>query len=132
MALYRAVRGFILVNAVRGDEHGGHHGKTAVRRRDHVAHHVAVVVFAGPNVAAFTANHARNGVVDQRVEVFNADFFKLLFIFRVVNFLENILKAVVVGLRNRVFCRKPQVLLHAQRVIKAGACKALNALINIM
>ena len=66
------------------------------------------------------------------VEVFNADFFKLLFIFRVVNFLENILKAVVVGLRNRVFCRKPQVLLHAQRVIKAGACKALNALINIM
>ena len=109
VARHRAVRRLILVSAVRGDEYARHQAQAAERRGHHVAHHVAVIVFARPDEAALGAHHARHGVVDQRVEILDAGFLKLFLIVSVINFLENILEAVIVDLRNGVLRGKPQI-----------------------
>ena len=72
MACHGAVRGLVLKLAAGGDEHAGHHGQAAESRGDHVAHHVAVVVFQRPDEAAAAADDAGHRVVDQRIEVFDA------------------------------------------------------------
>ena len=132
VALHRAVRGLVFVDTVGRDEHGGHHRKAAVRRSDHIAHHVAVVVLAGPDVAALAADNACHGVVDQRVKILDADLGKFFLIFRIEYFLKNIFKAVVVCFRNRIFRREPDVLFRAERVIEAGAREAADALVDVV
>ena len=132
MARHRAVCRLVLVGAVRGDEYARHQAQAAERRGHHVAHHVAVIVLACPDETALGAHHARHGVVDQSVEIFDAGFLKLFFIVSVVNFLENILEAVIVNLRNGVFRGKPQVLLRVERIAEAGVRKAGNAAVQIV
>ncbi len=77
MALHGAVRRLVFILAVRRDEHTGHHRQRTERGRDHVAHHVTVVVLARPDKAALRPDHARNCIVDERVEVFDALLRKL-------------------------------------------------------
>ena len=83
----------ILIDAGGGNQYGGHHGQTAKSGSHHVAHYVAVIVFAGPDITAFRTDNPSNGVVDQSVEIFNAGSLKFFLVFRVVDFLENILEA---------------------------------------
>ena len=44
VAGHGAVGGLVLVVAVRGHQHAGHHGQGAEGGGDHVAHHIAVIV----------------------------------------------------------------------------------------
>ena len=66
-----AVSGLEFGSAVGGHQDGGHHSQGAESGGDHVAHDIAVVVLAGPDVAAFAADDAGNGVVNEGVEVGN-------------------------------------------------------------
>jgi len=107
MARYRTVRGLVLELAAWGDEHAGHHGKAAERGRDHIAHHVSVVVFERPDKAALAADDARHRVVDQRIEIFDAGLFKRGPILGFVQLGKDIFKAVVVDFGNGVLGGKP-------------------------
>ena len=74
VARHRAVRRLVFIGAVGGDEHARHQAQAAEGRGHHVAHHIAVIVFARPDEAALGAHHARHSIVDQRVEIFDTGF----------------------------------------------------------
>lgn len=95
-------------NTMRGYKYGSHHGKRAERRRNHVAHHIPVIVLACPDISAFRLHNAGNRIVDQGIEINDACRFELLIIFRIIDFLENVLERMVILLGDCVFCRKPQ------------------------
>ena len=128
----RAVRSLELEVAVGRDEHARHHRKAAKRGADHVAHHVAVVVFASPDVAALGADHAGYRVVDQRVKVGEPRLIELRFIVRLKDLLKDIFKRVIILLADRVLGGKPKILLRAQRVLEAAVRKGANRAILII
>ena len=90
-----AVGGLVLVLAVRADQHTGHHGQRTKGGRNHIAHHIAVVVLAGPDKAALAADDARHDIVDEAVKVGDAGSLELFLVLSVVGFLEDILEGVV-------------------------------------
>ena len=123
MAGHGAVGGLVFIVAVRRDEHRGHHGQRAEGGRDHVAHHVAVIVLARPDEPAFGADHAGDGVVDEGVEIFDAKGLELVFVLGVVNLLEDIFERVVVFFGDGVLGGEPQVLFGVHRILEAGPRK---------
>ena len=108
MALYCSVSRFVFVNAVRRYQNGRHHGKVSVGGGYHVRHYVAVIVLAGPYKAALGADNAGNRIINQGIEILNAQLLKSALIFRVKDFLKNILEGMVVFFGNGVFGGKPQ------------------------
>ena len=132
MALHGSMGSLVLIIAVRRYQYGSHHGKRAERRRNHVAHHIPVIVLACPDISAFRLHNAGNRIIDQGIEVYDACRFELLIIFRVIDFLENVLERMVILLGDRVFCRKPQILLRIQGIVKAASCKTCDGLAHIM
>ena len=132
MAGDSSVRGFVFVIAVGGNEHGRHHGERAVSGGDHVAHHVAVVILASPDKAAARTHDARHGVVDERIEIFYARLFEFFLIFVFVDLGKDVLKGVVVSLGDGVLGGEPYVLFDVERVIKAAAREARDALFGVM
>ena len=96
VALDGAVGGLVLVVAVGAYEHGGHHGEAAEGGGEHVAHDVAVVVLARPDEAALGLHDAGDGVVDQGVEVLDAERLELLLVLGLVEVGKDVLEAVVV------------------------------------
>ena len=69
MARHRSVGRLELIFPVRADEHGSHHCQRTESGRDHVAHHIAVVVLAGPDEAALGADDTGHRIVNERVEI---------------------------------------------------------------
>ena len=132
MSLNGSMRSFIFINACRRNQNGGHHCKRTKGRAYHIAHNVAVIVFACPDEATLCFHDARYRVVDQGVEIFDTELFELLLIFVFVDFLENILKGMVIFFGNCILGRKPQILLRIYCVIKASAGKARDRLIRIV
>ena len=64
-----AVGGLVLEVAVGAHQDAGHHGQGAGGGGDEVAHHVAVVVLAGPDHAPLGADDLGGHVVDEGVAV---------------------------------------------------------------
>ena len=127
-----SVRGLVLIAAVRRYQHRCHHRKGSECRRDHIAHNVAVVVFARPDVAALRLHHTRYRVVDQRIEVGDACFFKSIRIFCVKDFLHDILEGMVIFFGNGILGGKPEILFCIQRIGKAASRKALDGAGEVM
>src|SRR5699024_4518290 len=69
VAGHGAVGSLVLVVAVGRDQYRGHHGQGTEGGGDHIAHHVAVVVLAGPDETAPGADDPGHRVVDEGVEV---------------------------------------------------------------
>ena len=132
MAGHGAVGGLELVLAVRADEDAGHHGEGAEGRGDHVAHHVAIVVLAGPDEAALAADDAGHDVVDEAVEVFDAGGLELGLVLGVIHLLEDVLEGVVVFLGDGVLGAEPEVLLFIQCVVEAAAGKAADGSVLVV
>ena len=120
VTLHRAVSRLVLVDARRAHEHRGHHGERAEGARHHVAHHVAVVVLAGPDEAALGADHPRHRVVDERIKVLDAQGVEGGLILGVEDGLEDVLEGVVVLLGDGVLGGEPQVLFGVNGVLEAG------------
>src|SRR5699024_3336401 len=74
MSLHSAVSGLILVISVGRDKYGSHHGKRTESRGYHIAHHIAVIILAGPDETAFRFHHAGNDVVNKAVEISKSCF----------------------------------------------------------
>ena len=132
MALHCSVCRLVLIDTARRYQHRSHHGQIAVCRRYHVGHDIAVIIFARPDKSALRANHARNSIINQRIEVFDAQLLKLLFVLCVIYFLKNILERMVIFLGNRIFGRKPQILLGVNGIAETCSCKARDGLFGIM
>ena len=132
MSLNGSVCSFILIISMRGYKYGSHHGKRAERSGDHDAHHIAVIIFAGPDKAALRADHARNRIVDQGIEISDAGFLELGLIFGIKDLLEDVFKGVVILFGDGVLCREPEILLGGKREVKAGACKALDGIVLVV
>ena len=111
MTLYGAVCRLIFVYAVRGNQYTGHHSQATVGGGDHIAHHIAIVVFTRPDITAFRADHAGNGIVDQGIEILDPCCIEFFLIFSVKDLFENILEPVIVLLGNGIIRCKPEVLL---------------------
>ena len=118
MAGDRAVRGFVFELAVRAAEHRSHHRERAESRGYHVAHDVAVIILQSPDKAALASDNARDRIVDQRVEVGEAELIELLFIAFVIQLLEHVAEVHVVLFRNSVLAREPEILLCLDRVLE--------------
>ena len=128
----RAVGGFVLEVAVRRYEHARHHGKRAGGGGDEVAHHVAVVILAGPDDAAGGADHSGDRIVYKAIAVLQAGLLKGGAEFLVENLLEQKLEGLVVILGYGVLGREPQILLHIQRIGKAGSRKGQDGIVPIV
>ena len=126
------VSSFILKLSVRAHKHRRHHGQGTEGSGDHIAHHVAVVVLACPDKSALRADHPCHGVIDQGVEIGNPGLFKGFFILVLIQFSEDILEPVVIGLADCVFGGEPQILLHAQCVLEAAVSKGGNGRVQVM
>ena len=124
--------GLVFIVAVGRDEHRAHHSERAVGSCNHIAHNVAVVVFARPQNAALAAHYARNDVVDEGIHKVYARLFKLLFIVAFVNFVEDILEAVVVSLGDCVLCAEPQRHFVFEGVVETAYGKTFYRLIEVV
>ena len=132
MSLHGSVGRLVFIHARRGYQNGGHHGEGAEGGGNHIAHHVSVIVLAGPDEAALCLHDAGDDVVDQAVEIGQSQRVELLLILRFINLLENILEGMVVFLGNGVLASEPQILLRAHRVLEAGAGKASDGSLRIV
>ena len=120
MAGDSAVSGLEFHGAVRSHQHGGHHGETPESGGDHVTHDVAVIVLAGPDVAALAADDPGHGVVDEGVEVGQTQLFKLRLVPGLVLLFKDLLEVPVVDLSDGVLGGEPQVLLGVDGVLETG------------
>ena len=125
-----AVCGLKLIFAVRRHKHGSHHGERAERRGNHVAHHIAVIVFAGPDKSAGGAHHACHGVIDQRVEIAQAESLEI----RAAGFeflLKDSAEVPVIGFADGVLGGKPEILPAVHCIAEARFGKAADAVIQV-
>ena len=132
MAGYGSVSRLVLVNAVRGNQNGGHQTQGAERGRQHVGHNVAVVVLARPDEAALGADNSCDNIVDEGVEVLNASLCELLLVLVLVDLGEDVLETVVVSLGDGILSREPQALLCAESVVEARSCEAGDRLVEVV
>ena len=91
---------------IRRQKHGCHQTKRAKALRDGVRLYIAVVVLTGPDKTAFPLKGASNHIVDQAVLIGDARVGIFVFEFSLIGFFEQILKATVVLLEDRIFCRQ--------------------------
>ena len=107
--------------AVRRHEDAGHEAKRTEALRDRVGLHVAVVVLAGPNVAARPLERRRDHVVDQAMLVGDAKRLEPALELGVVDLLEDVLEAAVIDLQNRVLGREIDGVLAQQPEVQRRA-----------
>ena len=116
-----------LHSPIRRNQHGGHHGQTPESGGDHVAHHVAVVVLQRPNKPAFGPDTAGHSVVNESIEVGDAQFFKLRPVGGFILLFKDPFELPVINLGNGILGGEPQILLLGQGVLETGAGKRPNA-----
>ena len=126
MTRHGAVSRLVLVFSVGADQNACHHGKRTESRAYHIAHNVAVVVFARPDVAALRPDNARHRVVDESVKILQAHFFKGFFVIGFVNLLKNLLERAVVFFAYGVLGGEPEVLLCVYRVSETAVGKGFD------
>ena len=110
--------------AIRGDEHGGHEAERPEPLGDNVGLNVSIVVFHSNDEAPLALDHLRDHVVDQTVLVPDAGGVKVLFVLRLVDFLEHVLELAIVCLQNGVFGAHVQRQLLVEGHLEGGVGKA--------
>ena len=103
--------------AVRRHQNRGHQPKRAEALRHRVRLHVAVIVLAGPDIAARPFQRGCDHVVDQPVFVPDLGFLELVLEFRLIDLLEKVLEAAVIGFQNRVLRGEIAGHLALQRIV---------------
>ena len=91
--------------AICGHQHARHQSQRAKALRDGVRLHIAVVVLAGPHIAALPLQRRGDHVVDQAVFVREPGPVELGLELGVVHLLKDVLEAAVVALEDRVLGR---------------------------
>ena len=130
---HRAVRRLGLDRlAVRRHQHRRHQAERAEALGHGVGLDVAVVVLAGPDVAALPLHRRRDHVVDQAVLVGQAGLLELVLELGVEDVLEDVLERAVVGLEDRVLGREVDRVLALQAVGERRAGEVLDRLVEVV
>ena len=127
-----AVGGLILVLAIRRNEHWSHHSEWTESCRNHVRHYVAVIVLASPDKAALAADNTSHGIINQCIEILDAEFCKLLFIVALIYFLKDFTELGIISLRDGILGSKPEILLGINGKLEAAVSKAADTLVGIV
>ena len=126
-----AVGSLVLVLAVRADKNRGHHGKGTECRGDHVAHHVTVVVLAGPDEATLAAHHTCDRVINKGVEVLDAGGLESVLVLR-EHLLEDLTETSVVLLGDGVLGGEPDALLEVKGVLEASVGERTDGSVGVV
>ena len=126
------MRRLVLVHTTWGYQHGSHHGKRSTGRGYHIAHHISVVILAGPDKTALCLHNTCYRIVDQGIEILDTCRLKFILVLLVINLLENILKIMVILFRNGILGGKPQILFCIQRITKTRFGKAGDGLVRVV
>ena len=115
-----AMGGLIFSDAVGGHQYGGHHGQRSKGGGNHVAHHIAIVILAGPDVPSLRTDHPGYRVINEGVEIRQPQLLKsgpaaLEFL------LKDLFELSVIDLGNGVLGGEPQILPGIDGVLEAGA-----------
>ena len=122
----------VLEVAVRRHQHAGHHGQRAGRGGDEVAHHIAVVVLAGPDDAAGGTDDLGSHIVDEGIAVMQPRLLEGGAVLLIEHLLEQQLERLVVVLGDGVLGGEPDILLHVQRVGEAAAGEGQNGVVPVV
>ena len=126
-----AVGGLKLRGAIGRHQHGGHHGQGAEGGGHHIAHHVTIIVLASPNKAALAADDPSYSIVNECVEIGNAQLLKIgLVVFKF--FFKHPFERAVVNLGDGILGGEPQVLPRVDGVLEAGTGKRTDALFLVV
>jgi len=118
--------------AVRRHQHRGHQAERAVALRDGVGLHVAVVVLAGPDVAARPLHRGGDHVVDQAMFVGDLLLVEFGLELGVEDLLEDVLEPSVIDLENRVLGRQIDRIALRQALIERGAGEIGDRIVEIV
>lgn len=99
-----AVGSFALIDAIIGDQLGGHHSQGTITLRDNVGLDVSVVVLEGQDESSSGLKHLGNQVVDESVLVPEFVGVELLLVFAFEDLLELVLEESVISLQDGVLC----------------------------
>ena len=133
VARHRAVGGFRFHGlAVRRQQHRSHQPERAEALRHDVRLHVAVVVLAGPDIAARPFHRRRHHVVDQPVLVGDLLLVELGLEFGVEHLLEDVLEAAVIDLEDGVLGREIERIAARQRIVHRGAGEIADRVVEIV
>ena len=127
-----AVGGLILEVAVRAHQHTGHHGQGAGGGGDEVAHHVAVVVLAGPDHSPLGPDDLGGHVVDEGVTVVKARGLELVLELLLIDLLEQELEGLVVVLGDGILGGEPHVLAHLQGIGEAAPGEGEDGVVPVV
>ena len=122
----------VLINAAGRYQYRGHHGQIAVSGSYHIGHYITIVVLTCPDESALRTDDTGYGIIDQSVEIFDAQFLKFSLILVIIDLLKNILEGMIVFFGNGVLGGEPQILLRIYRIAEACSCKALDGFIGIV
>ena len=133
VAGHRAVRGLGLhCPAVRRHQHRRHEAERAEALRHRIGLHVAIIVLAGPDIAARPLQACGHHVVDQPVFVGELLFLELVGKFGIEHLLKDVLEAAVIGLEDRVLRRKVDRIATLQAVVEGSAGEIADGLVEIV
>ena len=132
MTLYGSVSSLVLIDTAGRYQNGGHHGQIAVSGSYHIGHYITIIILTCPDESALRTDDTSYGIIDQSVEIFDAQFFKFCLVLVIINLLENILEGMIVFFGNGVLGGEPQILLRIYRIAEACSCKALDGFIGIV
>ena len=93
---------------------------------------VAIIVFAGPNIAAFPLERRSNHIVDEAMLIVQASGFKIGLEFLVVDALENIFELAIIGFEDGVLGGEIHRIVHAEAIVKGGPGEILNGLSEVI
>ena len=127
-----AMGGLVLCGSIWRNQDRRHHSQAAESSGDHVAHHVSVIVLTGPDEAALTPNDPGYGVVNEGVEIGEAQLPEPLLVICLKLLLEHPLEHPIVDLGDGILGGKPQILLCINGVLEAGLGKGADALLLIV
>lgn len=86
----------------------------------------------GNNISSLALDHLRNHVVNQTMLVPDAGLFEFRSVLRLVDLLEDVLEAPIIGLENGVLGAHVQRVLLVQRKLEAGLCKTRDTLVRVV
>ncbi len=132
MTLYGSVSSLILIDTAGRYQYGSHHGQIAVSGSYHIGHYITIIVLAGPDESALRTDDTGYGIIDQGIEICNAQFLEFCLVLVIIDLLENILEGMIVFFGNGVLGGEPQILLRIYGIAEACSCKALDRLIRIV
>ena len=114
------------------EQHGGHQAKRTEALRYDVGLHVAVIVLAGPDVAARPFQRRGDHVVDQAVFIGQLALIEFGLEFAVKNLGEDVFEAAVIDLEDGVLGREVDREIALQAVVERGARELLDRFVEVV